>query len=97
MSCGKRHINTTALFAKLSHGTQTENSVKKTATTTYDDDSDDEIKSEIGTEEKRIVGGRDSLEGAWPWHVALMFKGEQWCAGALISPNWVVTAAHCFG
>ena len=46
---------------------------------------------------KRIVGGKESREGSWPWQVALLFKNKQWCAGALLSPDWVVTAAHCFG
>jgi secreted trypsin-like serine protease/subtilisin-like proprotein convertase family protein len=47
-----------------------------------------------------IVGGREAEPGAWPWQVALIDIGghpydDQYCGGSLISPDWVVTAAHC--
>ncbi|XP_057295637.1 transmembrane protease serine 6-like [Hydractinia symbiolongicarpus] len=45
---------------------------------------------------RRIVGGKESVKGAWPWHVGLYYNGELHCGGAIISPDWVVTAAHCF-
>lgn len=41
-----------------------------------------------------IVGGGDSTVEQWPWQVQLR-KGSAFCGGSLISPNWVVTAAHC--
>ncbi|KAG8432086.1 hypothetical protein GDO86_018835 [Hymenochirus boettgeri] len=34
--------------------------------------------------------------GAWPWQVDVQMDGRRICGGALISANWVVTAAHCF-
>lgn len=56
-------------------------------------------RNEAGT--PRIIGGTDAAPGAWPWTVALIqsrisdnFQG-QFCGGTLISPEWVVTAAHC--
>lgn len=45
---------------------------------------------------RRIVGGIQSAQGAWPWQVALLFNGKQKCGGSLVSPHWVVSAAHCF-
>lgn len=49
--------------------------------------------------ETRIVGGRPSDQGLWPWAVALAFERQgklvQYCGGSLIAPNWVLTAAHC--
>jgi len=42
-----------------------------------------------------IVGGEKADPGEYPWQVALMEYGEQYCGGTLIAPDWVLTAAHC--
>ncbi|XP_073491606.1 uncharacterized protein [Aquarana catesbeiana] len=43
----------------------------------------------------RIVGGADSLDGEWPWQVAVIYNRTSLCGGSLISPEWVMTAAQC--
>ncbi|MEM7385927.1 MAG: serine protease [Verrucomicrobiota bacterium] len=48
----------------------------------------------------RIVGGQEANRGNYPWMTALVEKGQpadqgQFCGGALIHPEWVLTAAHC--
>lgn len=46
-------------------------------------------------QETFIVGGREALDEEFPWMVELIANNEHHCGGALIAPNWVVTAAHC--
>jgi transmembrane serine protease 11D len=49
----------------------------------------------------RILGGHETTIAAHPWQVALVSTAvaandkSQFCAGSIIAPRWVLTAAHC--
>lgn len=53
--------------------------------------------------ETKIFGGKDAPANEWPWMVAVLQNKNdlsnyqaQFCAGSLITPRWIVSAAHCF-
>jgi len=43
----------------------------------------------------RVINGVDAKRGAWPWQVLIRYHDQPHCGGSIISPFWIVTAAHC--
>ncbi|XP_077973047.1 uncharacterized protein LOC120341364 isoform X3 [Styela clava] len=49
--------------------------------------------------EELITSGSPSEPGKWPWQALIITELDgkwQQCGGSLITPSWVLTAAHCF-
>ena len=45
----------------------------------------------------RIIGGKTTQRNRYLYQVSLINEEIHFCAGTLISTEWVLTAAHCYG
>lgn len=56
---------------------------------------------QLASKKGRIVGGKTSDPGQFPWIISLRNGDADWswatCGGSLITPSIVLTAAHCIG
>ncbi|ODM98508.1 Proclotting enzyme, partial [Orchesella cincta] len=44
---------------------------------------------------EKVVGGRPAGLGEFPWQVAMLRRGQQFCGASLLDSKNVLTAAHC--
>lgn len=52
--------------------------------------------SNMHNAQRRIITGMDAEIGEFPWMVAIGLNKMFFCGGALISDEFILTAAHCF-
>ncbi|XP_066494897.1 trypsin-like [Tiliqua scincoides] len=50
------------------------------------------VTAQLGS---RVIGGVTCPKNSQPWHVGIYDSNRFYCSGALLTKNWVVTAAHC--
>lgn len=43
----------------------------------------------------RIIGGIGVTNQTFPYQVSIKMDGDHHCGGAIINPNYILTAAHC--
>ncbi|CAF0944902.1 unnamed protein product [Didymodactylos carnosus] len=43
----------------------------------------------------KIVGGEIAIQQSWGWAVSIRRSGSHICGGSVISPTFILTAAHC--
>ncbi|KAF2883771.1 hypothetical protein ILUMI_22403 [Ignelater luminosus] len=44
---------------------------------------------------ERILGGNTARDGQYPYQVSIHLITQHVCGGSIISPQWILTAAHC--
>ena len=52
-------------------------------------------RSESPLPQPYVLGSRESVDGQWPWMVAVMTGPVFRCGGSLVDDQWVLTAGHC--
>ncbi|KAG7305220.1 hypothetical protein JYU34_009259 [Plutella xylostella] len=57
-------------------------------------DSDNRRRAEADST-RRIVRGRNTSIAAVPWQASLRRRGRPICGASVLTPQWLITAAHC--
>lgn len=93
-----RQRNGTALQGRLEKRSHACHSRKKVSVSCSRDDCG--RRPAVGAHpfrKKRILGGRVSRQGAWPWQCSLQSgQSGHVCGCVLIGRRWALTVAHCF-
>jgi secreted trypsin-like serine protease len=50
---------------------------------------------DVSEQTQEIVGGAAIDIAGAPWQVSLQTGGSHFCGGSIVTPTWIVTAAHC--
>ncbi|XP_072282764.1 transmembrane protease serine 4-like isoform X2 [Pyxicephalus adspersus] len=45
---------------------------------------------------ERIIGGQETSIENSPWQVSLQYMGQHSCGGSILTPRFILSAAHCF-
>jgi len=95
--CGSRQIKNggspTYNLYKFDAGTPTTNPPKTDAPATPNPPAASCGNPAI--QSSRVIGGDKAVPHSWPWQILLMRVGRPMCGGSLVSPKFVITAAHC--
>uniref|UniRef100_A0A8C5LQ03 Peptidase S1 domain-containing protein n=1 Tax=Leptobrachium leishanense TaxID=445787 RepID=A0A8C5LQ03_9ANUR len=54
------------------------------------------LSTHAGKVQHGIIGGQEATPHSRPY-MAYLKCGDVFCGGSIISPTWILTAAHCFG
>lgn len=56
----------------------------------------DALNDQPGSSSDSIIGGRTAVIAEYPWQVSLQnSRGDHFCGGSVIAPQWVLTAQRC--
>ncbi|KAK7110206.1 serine proteinase stubble-like [Littorina saxatilis] len=84
----------TTISSTSSTTPQTTTTTPETATST-----DDQTTGACGVvppkPSTRIIGGKESMRGAYPWIVLLFINDDYMCGGSIMDTTHIITAAHC--
>ncbi|RKS53162.1 putative secreted protein (Por secretion system target) [Gillisia mitskevichiae] len=47
------------------------------------------------SQETNIIGGNNTTVENNPWQISIQRNGGHWCGGSILTPEWILTAAHC--
>lgn len=46
-------------------------------------------------QETNIIGGNNTTIEQNPWQISIRRLADHWCGGSILTPEWILTAAHC--